>query len=106
MKKIILLNKNAPISYDFNKSDPADLNFMLREKISDGLVHFSFKKKDGTIREAFGTINPDLFKKITGNEINANNGESSTQNPAIGVYFDIESTGWRSYIIENIIAIY
>jgi hypothetical protein len=74
------------------------LNEILRERLLTSTVHFSFTKKDGTLRDAFGTLKAD---KIT-----TPAGESSAPNPAVGTYFDIEANGWRSYIIANLVAIY
>lgn len=95
MKNIITTdNKHL----DITPVDCATLNGILREKLLTSIVHFSFTKKDGTLRDAFGTLKQD---KIT---IPA--GESSAPNTAVGTYFDIEANGWRSYIIANLVAIY
>lgn len=33
----------------------------LQQKLSTGIVKFKFKKKDGTMRDAVGTLNPSLM---------------------------------------------
>ena len=40
----------------------------LKRQMKNGIAHFVFKKKDGTLREAWGTTNSSLAKKhINGN---------------------------------------
>jgi hypothetical protein len=99
MKKTILVNAafthiNVTVGWDVS-----DLNDELRVKLLGGIVHFSFQKKDGSIREAFGTLKADL--------ISTPSGEGLKINPEIvATYFDIEAKAWRSYTIANLIAIY
>lgn len=76
-----------------------ELNATLREKFLAGIVHFTFQKKDGSLREAFGTLHPEKI-------IIPEGGQKVNENPTIGTYFDIEANAWRSYTIANLIAIY
>ena len=62
-----------------------------------GTCHFLFVKKDGTIREAFGTLNPALCNKhINGRGI-------SPENWGCSCYFDVEKGAFRSFRWQNII---
>ena len=74
-----------------------------RKRLSEGIVEFKYTKKDGTIREAKGTTNPDIISEFV-EQIASDKpkremkiSESSTR------YFDIETKGWRSFINENLI---
>ena len=63
----------------------------LKEKLRNGVAHFLYTKKDGTIREAWGTTNAALAHKYTnGNGI-------SREYYKTTAYFDIEKGEWRSF---------
>ena len=53
----------------------------LKEKLANGVAHFIFIKKNGEVREAWGTTNPSLsVKHINGNGI------SKGQHPPLQLY--------------------
>ena len=70
----------------------------IKERLASGGVHFTYRKKDGTEREAYGTRNIDI---IAGNDA-IPSGFGSTKRGVI-TYYDIDSEGWRSFRIENFI---
>lgn len=72
----------------------------LKKQMRDGVAHFVYLKKDGTVREAWGTTCGTLVAKYT------NGNGCSREYFATTAYFDIEKAGWRSFRWENIIAIY
>ena len=58
-----------------------------------------YTKKDGTLREAWGTLNRELVEKhINGNGV-------SRECYATTAYFDTEKGGWRSFRWENLVAV-
>ncbi len=64
-----------------------------------GICHFVYAKKDGTLREAWGTLNRSLVEKhIVGT------GESR-ECYATTAYFDTEKGAWRSFRWENLVAV-
>ena len=73
----------------------------IKDILSKGEVKFSYEKKDGTIREAFGTRNVVLLMlhkvTLTGNK--AENAENDDVIP----YFDLDVMAWRSFKAENFI---
>ena len=69
--------------------------------LSKGIVRFSFRKVDGTIREALGTRNLDVARKFTGEYI----AEPKTGRSNPTAYYDIEKMGWRSFVASNILSI-
>ena len=72
----------------------------LKEKLSNGVAHFIFIKKDGSTREAWGTTNPSLAQKhINGNGV-------SRELFMTTAYFDIEKGGWRSLRWESIVHVF
>ena len=57
--------------------------------LQKNIVTFNFKKIDGTIRKAVGTLNPDYILKVSGT------GKPKPDN--IQVYWDLERGDWRSF---------
>lgn len=64
----------------------------LRLSLKSGVVAFSFKKVDGSIRKAIGTLK----------NTPATLGVKAT-NYAVFTYFDVEANGWRSAKLSNLI---
>lgn len=70
------------------------LNFRLRTKMAVGIVKFYFEKIDGTLREAYGTLNPQHLPstKQTGRK----------PNPTVQTYYDTERGEYRSFKVVNL----
>ena len=64
----------------------------MKIKMKKGNVSFKFVKKDGSIREAVGTLNVDYTHK-----------GSKSKNYSVFNYFDLESNGWRSFQVHGLI---
>ena len=72
----------------------------LKEKLRNGVAHFIFIKKNGEIREAFGTTNSSVASKYTnGNGISREYFKTTA-------YFDIEKGEWRSFRWESIVKVF
>ena len=72
----------------------------LKMKMRNGVAHFVYVKKNGDVREAWGTTNASLAAK----HINGNG--CSREDYATTAYFDIERGAWRSFRWETLIAVY
>lgn len=72
----------------------------LKEKLRRGVAHFIFIKKDGTVREAFGTTNAAVARKYT------NGNGCSRELYSTTAYFDIEKGAWRSLRWESIVKVF
>jgi len=72
---------------------------LLQFRMMNGVAHFLYRKKDGTIRVAWGT----LLEKVVANNINGYGEPKRYYN--CQAYFDIESQSWRSFKYENLIII-
>lgn len=72
----------------------------LIDDLSKGAVKFKYTKKDGTVREAFGTTNINFIPS----EHRPSEEASTviTDTPTVR-YYDLNSKGWRSFIKENIL---
>ena len=69
-------------------------NFKLKKAMKKGIVRFYFRKVDGTIREAYGTLKESLLPSTM---------SGRKHNPTVQVYYDTEKEGWRSYKIANLV---
>ena len=72
----------------------------LKEQLRNGVAHFLYIKKNGEIREAWGTTNATLAYKYT-------NGRGvSREIYSTTAYFDIEKSSWRSFRWESIVKVF
>ena len=72
----------------------------LKVKLANGVAHFVFKKKDGSLREAYGTTQRNIASAKT-------NGRGvSREFYKTTAYFDIECGDWRSFRWENLIQVF
>jgi len=69
-----------------------------KNALHKGTVEFKYKKKDGSIRDAIGTLNIDIM----GNE-NAPIGSGYNVSDTNVRYYDLNSKGWRSFVCDNLI---
>ena len=82
-----------------------------RTKLSTGVWRFSYLKKDGSIREAVGTLCMDLIpedkrpKGINSEALNGTGGALNRAEPAAGTfpYYDLDAAAWRSFRLDNFI---
>ena len=80
----------------YNRMTVQEIKYIL----SLGVVKFSYEKKDGTIREAFGTRNITILELH--DEIpTGNKAESDDMIP----YFDLDAMAWRSFKAEKFMGI-
>ena len=71
----------------------------LQFKLMNGTAHFIYRKTNGDLREAFGTL---LSKTI---QRNINWRGYPRKLDGLQAYFDIEEGEWRSFRYENLITI-
>lgn len=69
-----------------------------KKALHNGVVEFKYKKKNGEIRDAKGTLNIDIM-----GEDNAPKGTGYDIVDTNIRYYDLNSEGWRSFITENLI---
>ena len=72
----------------------------LKHKLRTGVAHFVFIKKNGEVREAFGTTNASVAAKYT------NGNGVSREFFKTTAYFDIEKSSWRSFRWESIVKVF
>lgn len=72
-------------------------NMKLKAAMKQRIVKFYFKKVDGSVREAYGTLKENL--------IPATSGESRKKNDTVQVYFDTERQEYRCFKKANLLNI-
>ena len=68
-----------------------------KRQMRAGTCHFLYVKKDGSVREAFGTLNPALCDK------HINGRGQSPETWGCSCYFDCEKGQFRSFRWQNIL---
>ena len=105
---IVISNKTANRAMVIsNRTDSEEMGIMkamlidtLKTKLSVGIAHFIFKKKNGELREAWGTTQNDIASAKT-------NGRGiSREYFKTTAYFDIECGEWRSFRWENLVQVF
>ena len=72
---------------------PIPINNLLENLRSSTPVYFSYEKKDGTMRDALGTLNFDLIPE----EFRPKDSSEGDYKESTNIrYFDIDKQGWRS----------
>ena len=73
---------------------------LLKAKLQNGVAHFVYIKKDGTLREAWGTCASNLMKATQNGR-----GLSGDQVNTIK-YYDVMAGGYRSTLYENLVQVF
>lgn len=73
-------------------------NLKLKSEMKKRIVKFYFKKVDGSVREAYGTLNEKLMPAVTGTD-------KRTKNDTVQTYFDTERGEFRCFKKANLMSI-
>ena len=73
---------------------------LLKAKLQNGVAHFIYMKKDGTLREAWGSCASNLMKATQNGR-----GLSGDQVNTVK-YFDVIAGGYRSLRYENLVQVF
>lgn len=73
-------------------------NFRLRQQMKVRIVRFYFRKINGEIREAWGTLAENLIPATSGTD-------NRRKNDTVQVYYDTEKADWRCYKKANLLSI-
>ena len=78
----------------------AQLIDLLKAKLQSGVAHFVYMKKDGTIREAWGTCAGNLMRATQ-------NGRGLSGDQVCTVkYYEVMAGGYRSLRYENLVQVF
>ena len=82
----------------------ADEIMLLQSKMLEQAVKFQFRKKDGTIRDAVGTLKRVLMKQEDGT-LWEPKGEGNTEQTIVIRFFDLEKGLWRCFTVNEFIGL-
>jgi hypothetical protein len=77
---------------------PQALHKVALSQLQAGVCIFWYKKKDGTLRKAIGTLRSDLIPL-------SQTGKAPQQNTTKQNYYDLDVAGFRAFEISSIIAV-
>lgn len=81
----------------------ADEVMLLESKMLEQAVRFQFKKKDGSLREAVGTLRREEMVQEDG-KLWEPVGESKPEHPLYVKFWDKTVPGWRQFNVFNLVA--
>lgn len=102
------LRKIMQMAWQFVKRNGIELSealrkawqvFKLKAKMAKGIVRFYFRKVDGTIREAYGTLRTDLIPQTDSTS------DNRKKNDTVQTYYDTEKQSFRCFKLANLVAI-
>ena len=73
----------------------------LLEQLHSRIVRFSYRKMDGSLREAIGTLKPSVLDKLSANTKPRR--RISSRSDCI-VYYDLDREDWRCFCPENFVS--
>ena len=93
----VIANRTGSAAMGVVKAQMIDL---LKEKLRNGVAHFLYTKKDGTLREAWGTCSGNLMRATQ-------NGRGLSGDQVYTVkYYDVMVGGYRSLRYENLVQVF
>ncbi len=70
-------------------------------RLHSQVVCFSYRKSDGSIREAIGTLKPSILDKLVSKP---KSGRCKSNRPNQVTYYDLDCEDWRCFNPENFIS--
>ena len=93
---IVLIIKKEKIMATFKTTNVEELKAMLHE----GIVEFEFIKKDGSVRNAKGTLLAEYLPASNGNT------PARKKNDNVQVYYDLDKKSFRSFLKASFVGAY
>ena len=77
----------------------------LKKRMKNDVIHFSFRKKDGTVRQAYGTRLSEIIVKYEGALLPPQAQRQQQHTGGTFPYFDIERQAWRCFKVDSLMDI-
>lgn len=78
----------------------------MRKALYNGIVEFSFRKKNGECRKATGTTSLDTIRDINDGFTDINGRGIRRSKVGCVAFFDVNKKEWRSYTEGTLIAVF
>lgn len=82
----------------------ADEVMLLESKMLETAVRFQFRKKDGSLREAVGTLKREKMVQEDGS-VWEPVGEAKPDVPTLVKFWDLTVQGWRCFNVFNLVVV-
>lgn len=82
----------------------ADEIMLLESKMMETAICFQYRKKDGSVRNAVGTLCRSLMKLPDGS-LWKPKGDATPESAEWVRYFDMDQKGWRQFSVFQLIAV-
>lgn len=107
MKKVIFTIDKNTAGVKVSPALPENLIHFVKEALGKGISHFIYTKKDGSLREAYGTLNAELIPPVPAPPSGETaKPERTDSNPNTQKYYDLEAKAWRMFTIANLVAVF
>lgn len=117
-------------------SEASEMEDLLVKRMHQGVAHFVFKKKDGTLRTAYGTLKPELIPSVKeiaseelftalNNVLDVSNSEEEARKLVATIrakelpkpekevavvtaqrYYDLEAKAFRAFSLDSLVFIF
>lgn len=77
----------------------------LKKRMRDDVVHFTFRKKDGTVRQAYGTRESEIIVRHEGVALPDDKTKRQANSGSTFPYYDIERKAWRCFKTDSLMDI-
>jgi hypothetical protein len=94
--------------HDLSKASAMELAHLTREllqRLGEGRVWFEYRKEDGSIREAVGTLCPGISDKFDSYEMKGDSHGKNRWPCEEFVYWDLEREGFRTFKAHRLLKI-
>lgn len=98
LQEIMLTAWHFVKEYNYTMRDAlkkAWICFDVKNEMLNGIVEFSFEKKNGELRKASGTLSQNIAPVLKGSE--------KKKNITVQSFFDVEINSWRSFSKINLL---
>lgn len=105
--KTLFTTKDISETLEQKENSPADLNAKIVAQMHAGIAHFFFNKKDGSVREAYGTLNKTILEAFLGPQEDKEQSEPVPNSEIVNqTYYDLEARSFRSFVVANLVAMF
>ena len=94
--------------HDLSKASAMELAHLTREllqRLGEGRVWFEYRKEDGTVREAVGTLCPGISDKFDSYEMKGDSHGKNRWPCEEFTYWDLEREGFRTFKAHRLLKI-
>ncbi len=101
-KSAIIFWINANYGFTSDANNHIERFEHLYDSLCEGIAHFWFIKRDGSVRSAYGTLNMDIVARHESLSEAKEHRHSRQKMAGVVGYFDLEKSEWRCFKADSI----